>query len=165
MIRLIDPPKDQWDRFTTSLTDGERAVAELFDAKLSSEWEIYVQPHLNGNRPDIVLLNPFAGIAVFEVKDWSLATLKRNIRQSVGENPIQQMLRYEDEIFNLYCPRLDDKNGKAAITSGLIFTKIPQSEVDRSLSPILSPVMKKYDSKYPISGSEHVENRDIAGLF
>jgi len=165
MIRLIDPPKDQWDRFTTSLTPGERKVAELFDAKLSSEWEIYVQPHLNGNRPDIVLLNPFAGIAVFEIKDWSLATLKRNVRQSVGENPIQQIQRYEDEIFHLYCPRLDDFLGKAAITSGLIFTMIPQSEVDRILSPTLGDGMRSNPSKYPISGSERVEKGDIARLF
>ncbi len=165
MKRIIDPPKDQWDRMPTSLTAGERAVAELFDAKLSSEWEIYVQPHLNGNRPDFVLLNSFAGIAVFEIKDWSLSTLEHKIRHSSAESPIHQIQAYEDEIFDLYCPRLDDRNGKAAITSGLIFTKIPQSEVDRILSPTLSAGMKSNPSRYPISGSERIEKGDIAGLF
>lgn len=165
MIRLIDPPRDQWDRLPTSLTDGERAVAELFDAKLSSEWEIYVQPHLNGNRPDFVLLNSFAGIAVFEVKDWSLSTLEHKIRYSSAENPIHQIQAYEDEIFGLYCPRLGDRHGKAAITSGLIFTKIPQPDVDRILSPTLGDGMRSNPSKYPISGSERVEKGDIAGLF
>ena len=90
MKRLIDPPKDQWDRLPTSLTCGERRVAELFDAKLSSEWEIYVQPHLNGNRPDFVLLNAVAGIAVFEIKDWSLSTLKHAVKRSSALNPIRK---------------------------------------------------------------------------
>lgn len=165
MKRLIDPPKDQWDRLPTSLTDGERAVAELFDAKLPSEWEIYVQPHLNGNRPDFVLLNPFAGIAVFEVKDWSLSTLEHKIRHSSAEIPVRKIQVYKDEIFNLYCPRLDGGLGMAAITSGLIFTMIPQSEVDRILSPTLGDGMRSNPSKYPISGSERVEKGDIARLF
>lgn len=165
MKRLIDPPKDQWDRLPTSLTCGERRVAELFDAKLSSEWEIYVQPHLNGNRPDFVLLNAVAGIAVFEIKDWSLSTLKHAVKRSSALNPIRKTQVYKDEIFHLYCPRLDDKLGKAAITSGLIFTKIPQAEVDRILSSTLSAEMRSYPSRYPISGSERVENGNIAGLF
>ncbi len=165
MKRLIDPPKDQWERLTTSLTEGELKVAELFDAKLSPTWEIYVQPHLNGNRPDIVLLNPIAGIAVFEIKDWSLSTLEHKIRHFPAENPIRKIQVYKDEIFHLYCPRLDGRFGKAAITSGLIFTMIPQSEVDRILSPTLSAGMRSNLNRYPISGSERVENRDIAGLF
>ena len=48
MHRIIDPPKDQWDLLPTPLTVGECQVAELFDANLPSEWEMYVQPHLNG---------------------------------------------------------------------------------------------------------------------
>jgi hypothetical protein len=42
---------------------------------LPIDWEIYVQPHLNGLRPDFVLLNPRIGIAVFEVKDWDLSAM------------------------------------------------------------------------------------------
>ena len=75
MSRLIDPPREQWDKLQTPLTTGERVVAELFDAKLPNDWELYIQPHLNGLRPDFVLLNPNAGIAVFEVKDWDLTAL------------------------------------------------------------------------------------------
>ena len=69
--RIIDPPKDQWHRLPTPLTSGENEVYNLFDVRLPLEWEMYIQPHLNGLRPDLVLLNPYAGIAVFEIKDWS----------------------------------------------------------------------------------------------
>ena len=66
-MRIVEPPRDQLDQLLTPLTDGERKVIDLFDQKLSAEWEIYVQPHLNGLRPDIVLLHPRVGVAVFEV--------------------------------------------------------------------------------------------------
>ena len=58
------------------LTSGERKVLDVFDQTLAPEWEIYLQPHLNGLKPDFVLLNPYVGLAVFEVKDWNLDTLK-----------------------------------------------------------------------------------------
>ena len=164
--RIIDPPKDQWHRLPTPLTSGENKVYNLFDAGLPLEWEMYIQPHLNGLRPDLVLLNPYAGIAVFEIKDWSLNTLQYSIRYNwATQSPINQIKLYEDEIFNLYCPRLDDRYGKAVITAGLIFTQIPQMEVNRLLDPFRDGNMIKYKHRYPFSGSECVTVGNIDALF
>ena len=164
--RIIDPPKDQWHRLPTPLTSGENEVYNLFDTGLPLEWEMYIQPHLNGLRPDLVLLNPYAGIAVFEIKDWSLNTLKDSIRHKWNiESPIKQIERYEDEIFNLYCPRLDDYYGKAVISAGLIFTRIPQEEIDRLLNPFRKGNMTKYPDQYPFAGAEGLEKGNIDALF
>ena len=165
--RIIDPPKDQWHRLPTPLTSGENEVYNLFDTGLSLEWEMYIQPHLNGLRPDLVLLNPHAGIAVFEIiKDWSLNTLQYSTRYNwATQSSINQIKLYEDEIFNLYCPRLDDRYGKAVITAGIIFTQIPQAEVDRLLNPFRDGNMKNYPDQYPFSGSEHVTEGNIDALF
>ena len=78
--RIIDPLKDQWRQLPTPLTFGEDKVYNLFNDTLPLEWEMYIQPYLNGLRPDLVLLNPYAGIAVFEIKDWSLNTLQYSIQ-------------------------------------------------------------------------------------
>jgi hypothetical protein len=43
------------------LTKGEKALAKFLYENLSDNWEIYVQPFLNGDRPDIVILNPQKG--------------------------------------------------------------------------------------------------------
>ena len=165
--RIIDPPKDQWQRLPTSLTEGERAVYTLFhdSDNFPLEWEMYIQPHLNGLRPDLIFLNPYAGIAVFEIKDWSLRTLQYSIYNQTVQNPINQIKLYEDEIFNLYCPRLDDRSGKAVITAGLIFTQISQIEVNHLLDPFRDGNMKKYRDRYPFLGSEHVKKGDIDALF
>ena len=164
--RIIDPPKDQWNRLPTPLTPGEDKIYNLFDNGLSLEWEMYIQPHLNGLRPDLVLLNPYAGVAVFEIKDWCLNTLESSIKHNqTTKNPINQIRLYEDEIFNLYCPRLNDRYGKAVITAGLIFTRIPQSEVNRLLNPFRDRNMKDYPDQYPFSGSECVTAGSIDVLF
>jgi hypothetical protein len=101
-------------------------VLEFFDRNLSMDWEIYIQPHLNGLRPDFVLLNPKVGIAVFEVKDWNLkampyrvkyssreqpelwATSRDNVDFRVKENPIEKVLLYKESIANLYCPQISN---------------------------------------------------------
>ena len=140
MVRIVEPLRDQLDQLLTPLTDGERKVIDLFDQKLPAEWEIYVQPHLNGLRPDIVLLHPRVGVAVFEVKDWNLEAMQyyakevgagRYIlmaRDKSGKefsreaaNPINKILLYKEELFRLYCPRLNAPAGLAVITAGLVF--------------------------------------------
>jgi hypothetical protein len=67
--RFICPSREELGRLRTPLTAGERWVLKFFDRHLPGGWEIYVQPHISGLRPDFILLHPHAGIAVFEVKD------------------------------------------------------------------------------------------------
>jgi hypothetical protein len=113
-------------------------VLEMFDQTLDPEWEIYVQPHLNGLRPDFVLLHPRVGIAVFEVKDWNLDAMDYFVRKGTkrpelwarrdgkefsrqSENPFPKVEYYREAIYNLYCPRLTKDKGFGAITAGVIF--------------------------------------------
>jgi hypothetical protein len=67
-MRFVSPRRDELPNLATPLTNGEWVVFKFFDTYLPEEWEIYIQPHLNGLRPDFVLLHPSVGIAVFEVK-------------------------------------------------------------------------------------------------
>lgn len=170
----------------TPLTDGERAVVDLLDEKLPADWEIYIQPHLNGLRPDIVLLHPKVGVAVFEVKDWDLSAMdyftkqvseNRHIlmaRDRNGktfsretDNPINKILLYKDELFDLYCPRLNDRAGFAVITAGLIFPCSPQDKVNRLFDPLRDAHdgMRDYTQYYPISGAEAVSSGDLRTIF
>ena len=68
MSRFVSPPIDQLEKLRQPLTDGERIVFDLFNAHLPVEWEIYLQPHLNGLRPDFVLLHPIYQTSVSPVK-------------------------------------------------------------------------------------------------
>ena len=186
MIRIIDPPRDEFDQLPSPLTDGERKVIDLLDEQLPAEWEIYVQPHLNGLRPDIVLLHPRVGVAVFEIKDWDLGAMRYYAKKDrVGRwilmardktgkqfsrlpyNPINKILLYEEELFQLYCPRLNDRAGRAVITAGLVFPCSPRREIRRVFGPFMKAQEKmlKYPKYYPISGAEDISSGDLGAIF
>ena len=136
--RVVSPPLDELRTLRQPLTDGERAVLDFFLRNLAPEWEIYLHPHLNGMKPDIVLLNPKAGVAVFEIKDWNLDSLEYRPASARGdavlrgksrdgkvfskESPLAQCRRYQKELANVYLPSLYGER-LAAITAGVILTR------------------------------------------
>lgn len=159
-------------------------MIDLFDDKLPAKWEIYVQPHLNGLCPDIVLLHPGVGIAVFEIKDWNLSAMgyysevdqagrlilmayEKNGNPFLKKNPIDQILHYKEELFDLYCPRLDASTGRAVITAGLVFPCSPRGEVERVFGPFRKEHkgMREYPEYYPITGAEDIMSDNIAAVF
>lgn len=144
-MRRIEPPRNEHGHLRQPMTVGEEVVLDFFDRFLPPEWEIYIQPHFNGLRPDFVLLNPEVGIGVYEVKDWNLDAMHYQVRRyRTGykelwatphdgrsfkvENPFDKIRRYKEAIFNVYCPRLQQKQGFGSINAGLIF---PMADVDR----------------------------------
>jgi hypothetical protein len=184
MPRLISPPRSELDKLRQPLTDGERRVFEFFDQNLAPEWEIYVQPHLNGLRPDFVLLHPKVGIAVFEVKDWNLDAMRYWVEQTPGrpplllaqkddkifshesENPVAKIQRYKDEIFNLYCPRLKQRAGFAVITAGVIFPFADDARVKTLLAPCIAyRGLDKAPTYNPISGRHALAKANLGAVF
>ena len=85
-MRVVDPPLEELDKLRQPLTSGERRVLDWFLQILPPRWEIYIQPHLNGLRPDFVLLHPENGLAVYEVKDWSLQAMEYFVKDT-GRGP------------------------------------------------------------------------------
>lgn len=179
--RFVSPPREELDALARPLNDGERMVFEFFDRHLPVSWEIYVEPHLNGLRPDIVLMHPRVGIAVFEVKDWNLDVCEYEIEARPGrppvirgrdpsgrmftktgrENPFAQAALYREEIARLYCPSLDHRRGIAAITAGVIFS----AAADERVLDIFGDVHRHYQpgtaSEYwRLAGRSTLEARD-----
>jgi KaiC/GvpD/RAD55 family RecA-like ATPase len=161
MPERIQPAWDQIGLFKNPLTPGERALAEFLDRGLPSGWEIFVQPFLNGDRPDLVILNPEVGLMIFEVKDWQSGLYhfeekwvadrngKRRIREYFvsdvqGEypipNPVSQVERYRENLINFYLPRVGeeiDRNHRklGAFRIGLYFHKMTTNQA-RELLPV-----------------------------
>lgn len=182
--RVIYPPLVEHTKLRQQLTAGEKQVLQLFNQHLPIDWEIYIQPHLNGLRPDFVLLNPKGGIAVFEVKDWNLNAMRYFTKkdhwghQSLWakkdgkefciqkDNPVTKVNLYKKEIFDLYCPRLQEKKGWAAITAGVIFPFAQSSQVKVLLSPFLKAQDgDKYAIYQPISGADEISAGNLEAVF
>jgi hypothetical protein len=147
----ISPPFDELRSLAQPLTKGEWLFLEWLRKNLTADWEIYVQPYMNGLRPDFVLLSPKKGIAVYEVKDWDLSAIEyryegnppkligieRKGRFALGEDrdPVAKISTYKSEIFDLYCPSLGRKHGFGAIVGGIVFPFSPTNQVEALLRP------------------------------
>lgn len=185
MERIICPPQSVHAELRQKLTPGEQAVLDLFDRCLNPEWEIYIQPHLNGLRPDFVLLNPKVGIAVFEVKDWNLEAMQYFVKGEElwagkdgkefciqKDNPVMKVNLYKSEIYDLYCPRIGSsvqgstRQGWASITAGVIFPFADTAKIKSLMAPFLSISGNHYYARYqPISGRSEILSNDIFAIF
>jgi hypothetical protein len=189
--RFMSPPRDELPFLRTPLTAGEKIVLEFFDRNLSKDWEIYIQPHLNGLRPDFVLLNPKVGIAVFEVKDWNLnampyrvkyssteqpelwATSRDNVDFRVKENPIEKVLLYKESIANLYCPQISnycaDKSPSylSLITAGVIVTTASTEQLKKLFQPFYKHrnLFGNAEKYHPIAGLDALQGNKLEIIF
>jgi hypothetical protein len=183
MPRVLHPARSEFASLRTPLTPGEQRVIDVFDANLTPDWELYVQPHLNGLRPDLVLLHPRVGIAVFEVKDWDLDAMPYRVQRDGGrptlfatnrdgrtfrpENPVSKVMLYQEEISSLYCPRLDPNEGIAVISAGLVFTQATCVRVASLLRPLRDchEPIAKYPAYFPLAGSDDLSAGRLDRLF
>jgi len=181
--RVIYPPVAEHAHLRQQLTEGEAKVLHVFNRQLPVGWEIYIQPHLNGLRPDFVLMNPSGGIAVFEVKDWDLGAMRYFTKKDAfghalwaerdgkefciqKENPVSKVNLYRKEIFDLYCPRLQRGNGWAAITAGVIFPFARAGEVKALFEPFLKSTSGDSYARYqPVSGIEELSSGNVEAIF
>lgn len=181
--RVVSPPLDQLDRLRTPLTEGERIFLDFLLAKLPAGWEIYVQPHMNGLRPDFVLLHPDKGMAVYEVKDWHfdsmaysverhddrlrlMATSARGKVDKSRDNPVTKVDFYKREIHQLYCPRSPGRRGFGLITAGIVFPFEPADRVKSLFAPFRDQLhMSSYPGYYPVIGNDTLESGDILAVL
>ncbi len=184
MNRIVSPPRNELHKLRQELEPGEWKVFEFFDAHLDPEWEIYIQPHMNGLRPDFVLLNPNVGMAVFEVKDWDLDAVNYSVKSRDGkapillgqrdgkifskqnDNPVEKVYRYKQELFALYCPRLQRGNGYAAITAGVIFPYADDRQVQMIFRDSLRfRGMDQFPRYNPVSGQHALASGNLNAVF
>lgn len=172
------------------MTFGEKEVLFFFDRNLTLAWEIYIQPHLNGLRPDFVLLNPNVGIAVFEVKDWDLAAMSYYVKFSqerkpelwamkndkafrVKDNPVEKVILYKNSIANLYCPQINNnctdksKSYLSLITAGVIVTTATTQEIKSLFHPFYTDrnLLEKAKPYHPVAGSDAIMAGDLDTVF
>ncbi|NRS87780.1 hypothetical protein HNQ02_000687 [Flavobacterium sp. 7E] len=96
---------------------GELHLLKFLIDNLDASFEIFFNPMLNGDRPDIVILRKGFGVLIIEVKDYDLLKYRLDERKNwiVNYNgariksPINQVLKYKENLFNLHIPQLLEK--------------------------------------------------------
>jgi hypothetical protein len=96
---------------------GELHLLKFLIANLNDTFEVFFNPMLNGDRPDIVILRKGFGVLIIEVKDYNLNSYELDQRKNwvVKHNkariksPISQALKYKENLFHLHIPQLLEK--------------------------------------------------------
>ncbi len=99
---------------------GELHLLKFLEAALDDSFEVFFNPFLNGDRPDIIIMRKNYGVMIIEVKDWNLKNYflderrKWRLKQNDAyiKSPIDQVLQYKENIYNLHLPNLLEKKIK-----------------------------------------------------
>ncbi len=89
-------------------------MLRFLEANLDNSYEVYFNPYLNGDRPDIIILRKGYGALIIEVKDWNLESyfIDKNkkwralYQNTLVKSPINQVYRYKQNLFELHIDNL-----------------------------------------------------------
>lgn len=134
------PLIDQIQQFSIQPTEGEWHLLRFLERTLDDSFEVYFNPFLNGDRPDIVIMRKSGGVLIIEVKDWDLDLYRLDEKKhwhlkypkneaearAYIKSPIDQSLKYKENLYNLHIEKLLENNIKnpklwGVITCGVYF--------------------------------------------
>lgn len=124
----IRPPYEELKNMNPQPTEGEEKLVSYFNENLDDRYEVYFQPSLNGDKPDIVLMREGSGVMIIEVKDWNLEYYycdskgnfilkKNNIKL---KSPFDQVNQYKDNLYNLHSEVLLKRSIFSSSTYGIV---------------------------------------------
>ena len=101
-------------------TKGELHLLNFLKNNYNDEYEVYFNPYMNGDRPDIIIMRKNGGVFIIEVKDWDLSSYSLNEKKqwivnhnkAITKSPIQQVLKYKENLYDLHVPNLLEKKIK-----------------------------------------------------
>ena len=71
-MAVFIPTIEQIKQFKVKPEVGELALLSFLEKNLDDSYEVYFNPYMNGDRPDIIIMRRRYGVMIIEVKDWNL---------------------------------------------------------------------------------------------
>lgn len=109
------PSMDIINKRKPAPTEGEKALINFLYLNYDDSFEIFYQPFLNGDLPDVIVMHKGGGVMIFEVKDWDLSnyTITSTGQWKINsngvirkDNPLRQVLKYKENLYNLHIDSL-----------------------------------------------------------
>lgn len=102
--------------------EGELYLLEFLEKILDDSFEVYFNPYMNGDRPDIIIMKKGGGVMIIEVKDWNINSYELDERKNwrvkgqknrfTIKSPISQVFTYKENLFDLHIEKLLEKKIK-----------------------------------------------------
>lgn len=154
----LSPEIDVIKRQKVQPTQGEWALINFLINNYDDSYEVFFQPFLNGDNPDIAIMRKGSGVLIVEVKDWDLShyyidektkwRLKKD--NTFIKSPLQQVENYKENLFNLhleelYKKRIKNKNHWATVNCAVYFHNATAQQLQNF---VLSNFQTEEYSKY-----------------
>lgn len=113
-MAVIYPDIENIQRLKVPPTPGEWALINHLKDNLDDTYEVFFNPYLDGDRPDIIILREYYSAFIIEVKDWDLKNYKitennnwevfDGAKYSRKASPQSQAFRYKKNLYDLHLP-------------------------------------------------------------
>lgn len=121
-MAILHPDLETIKKLRQAPTAGELHLLNFLNKTLDDTFEVFFQPYLNGDMPDIVILKKNSGVYLIEVKDYDLNLYERGpsswfvetggIKKQAIKSPIKQVQKYKENLYNLHIEGLLEKKIK-----------------------------------------------------
>ena len=113
-MAIIYPDIENIYRLKVPPTLGEWNLINYLNDHLDDTYEVFFNPYLDGDRPDIIILKEHCAAFIIEVKDWNLKNYKitdnnkwkfyDGSKSSSKASPHSQAFRYKKNLYDLHLP-------------------------------------------------------------
>lgn len=145
-MAILSPEIEVIKRQKVQPTNGEWKLLDFLIQNLDNTFEIYFQPYINGDNPDIVIMRKGSGVLIIEVKDWNLehyycdekTKWRLSKDNTLLKSPLNQVDSYKSNLFNLHLNELfnksiKNKNHWATVNCAVYFHNATESELTNFL--------------------------------
>jgi len=179
-MAYLFPPLENINKLKVKPTEGELHLINFLNENLDDSYEIYFQPYINGDNPDIVIMKENSGVMIIEVKDWNLIhyslddnkNWKLNSNNVTLKSPLTQVLNYKNNLFELHIENLYKKfiyNSKmfSVVNLCVYFHNCSQIEIINFLSTKSQNDSKyiKFLSYFEIWGRDSLNNEVLQSIL
>ena len=113
-MAIIYPNLENIQRLKVPPTPGEWELINYLKVNLDDTYEVFFNPYLDGDRPDLIILKEHCAAFIIEVKDWNLNNYKISennkwevfdgSKSSKKASPHSQAFRYKKNLYDLHLP-------------------------------------------------------------
>lgn len=129
-MAVIYPDLENIQRLKVPPTAGEWCLINHLKEHLDETYEVFFNPYLDGDRPDLIILKEHGSAFIIEVKDWDLKNYKvkesnkwevfDGSKSSSKASPQSQAFRYKKNLYDLHLPVV----GLARLTNPNLFNLV-----------------------------------------
>lgn len=163
-------------------TKGEATLLNFLKNNLPDDFEIYFQPWINMDHPDIIIMKKDSGVMIIEVKDYNLESydvdnnknwVLKNINNNSGKSlridksPVKQVNEYKDNLYNLHIETLLEKkiinpSYLSIVNCVLYFHNATKNQIDVFFKKRYAPKDLKY---IDLLGSDSLTLENISDIL